>query len=351
MSNTSIANADDLNADRIDAYLKQHIPGLKGNLQLTRAVGGQSNPTYFLSYESRDLVLRRRPDGVLLPSAHAVSREFRIQKALAESPVCVPRMLLHSTDLTVTGTEFYILERIEGRIFQENNLSDAPRNERMKMCFNAAEMLAKLHKVDIRQAGLYDFGRHGGYFERQIKRWGKQWHLSKNEDLDTIDHLLEWLPRYLPTQGPTTLVHGDYRTGNIIYNTNTADIAAVLDWELATLGEPLADVAHCVAYLYLMGNEQESPLVGKTIQSIGLPTVAEFVDKYESKANIKVQFGRFHLAFVLFRNAVIYQGVADRARRGNAADDNAIELGCMAPIFARRAAELTGCDDTILQQI
>ena len=329
----------DIDRNVVDAFIKQSIGHQAGELRIKRAAGGQSNPTYFLDYGSAQLVLRRRPDGQLLPSAHAVSREFRVQKALQGSRVKVPRMILHSTDVSIAGTEFYIMEYVPGRVYRSNTLGEAPQAERSELCLNAARMLGELHSVDIDAVGLGDFGYRGSYFGRQISRWGKQWQLSRSCDLDTIDHLLDWLPRNLPDNEITSLVHGDYRTGNLVYRQGCSEVAAVLDWELSTLGEPMADLAHFCSYLHLMDRKDSSE--HDRLDQSALPGIGDLGEEYLKVASHAGRLGRFHLAFVLFRNAVIYEGVADRARRGNAAATDAAELGKMVPIFAQRAAEIT----------
>jgi aminoglycoside phosphotransferase (APT) family kinase protein len=206
---------------------------------------------------------------------------------------------------------------------------------------NLAETLARIHEVDIDAVGLGDYGRHGGYFTRQMARWTRQWHLSKTRDLPAIDRLIDWLPRNLPEDDVTTLVHGDFRTGNVIFHPTEPRIVAVLDWELSTLGHPLADLAHCCVYVWMMNSgEFGAGLRDVDLGANSLPTMAEFVAAYARASGAPARLSTFHLAFALFRNAVIFEGIADRARRGNAAADNAEEVGRLAPKLAERGAEL-----------
>ena len=336
----------DLDPARLDACLRGRVPGLAGAApRIERISGGQSNPTYFVSYDTRRLVLRRRPGGDLLPSAHAVDREYRVQKALHDTAVRVPRVLFYEDDPKIVGTAFYVMERVEGRIFHDNCLPDASKPERRAMYRDLAATLARIHGVDLEATGLADYGRHGGYFARQIARWTKQWQASKSRDLPAIDRLVEWLPRHLPPDETTTLVHGDFRTGNVIFHPAEPRVAAVLDWELSTLGHPLADLAHTCAYIWMMdAGGFGAGLRDVDLAAHGLPSMQDFVADYAEAADREVRLTRFHLAFALFRNAVIFQGIADRARRGNAASENAEEVGRLAPALALRGADLIDSD-------
>jgi len=334
-------DAHDLDAQRIDDWLQARLQGLRGPLRIERIGGGQSNPTYFLTYDTRRLVLRRRPDGDILPSAHAVDREYRVQAALAQTPVRVPRVLLYEDDPGIAGSAFYLMERVEGRVFHDNTLRALPRADRRPVYADMAAMLAEIHRIDPMAVGLSDFGRHGGYFARQLSRWTRQWHLSSTRSLDAIDRLAEWLPANMPDDDTTTLVHGDFRTGNMILHPTQPRIAAVLDWELSTLGNPMADLAHSCAYIWMMNAAEFGVgLRDVDLAAEGLPTMQDFIADYARAAGRKVLLTRCHLAFALFRNAVIFEGIADRARRGNAASGNADEVGRIAPVLAERGAAL-----------
>lgn len=335
------SDTSDIDARRLGAYLSSRLPDLNGVPTVERISGGQSNPTYFVTCGERELVLRRRPGGDILPSAHAVDREFRVQKALQDTNVSVPPMLFYEDDASVVGTAFYIMERVRGRIFHDNMLGDARPEDRRTIYNDLANMLARIHAVDVQAVGLGDYGRQGGYFARQIARWTKQWQLSRTTDLPAIDRLVEWLPQNLPDDDTTTLVHGDFRTGNVILHQTEPRIVAVLDWELSTLGHPMADLAHSCAYIWMMNADEFGVgLRDVDLEAEHLPTMQNFVAAYADAVGHPVELTPFHLAFALFRNAVIFQGIADRARRGNAASDNAAEVGRVAPALADRAVAL-----------
>ncbi len=348
MGSTKSANSTsgipgvDLDGRLVDHFLKANIPGLRGRLRMLRAQGGQSNPTYILAYDNRKLVLRRRPDGVLLPSAHAVGREYRVQQALWSTGVAVPRVILHCTDPAIARTEFYIMDHVEGRTFQQDSLPGVDRAQVRPMLLNLARMLARIHSVDIDAAGLRAFGRQKDYFARQINLWSRQWKLSKGRDLQDMNRLPDWLLDNLPQETATTIVHGDYRSGNVIFHPTGSSIRAVLDWELSTLGHPFADLAHVCAYIWVMSDIQaDIQRAPRSSASICGLTMSEFADAYFKEAATDLRLSKFHMAFALFRNAAIYEGVLDRARRGNAAATDAARLGNAVPVLARRAVELT----------
>src|SRR5258708_36053914 len=234
----------DFDLTELDAYLRRVIPGLDGEPALERISGGQSNPTYFLSSPTHRNVLRMPPKGPLLPSAHAVDREHRIMRALENTSVPVPQMLALCTDPDVIGRPFYVMARVAGRVFNDCSLPGVARAERRAMYFAMAEPPAQLHHVDWQAAGLTDFGRVGGYYTRQIARWSKQWTLSKTGDIPDIDRLIVWLGENIPDESATTISHGDFRIGNLMFHPTEPRVVAVLDWDRSTLGHPLADVAY-----------------------------------------------------------------------------------------------------------
>jgi aminoglycoside phosphotransferase (APT) family kinase protein len=339
-------DAHDLDAGRLDDWLRARLHGLSGPLRVERIGGGQSNPTYFLTYDNRRLVMRRRPDGEILPSAHAVDREYRVQSALTATPVKVPKVLLYEEDPAVVGSAFYLMERVEGRVFHDNTLAALPREQRRDVYTDLAATLAEIHRIDPSAVGLSDYGRHGGYFSRQVSRWTKQWQLSSEKRLPAIDRLVEWLPANMPDDDRTTLVHGDFRTGNMIIHPTEPRIAAVLDWELSTLGNPMADLAHTCAYIWMMNSDEFGVgLRDVDLAAGGLPTMQRFIADYANAIGREVRLTRWHLAFALFRNAVIFEGIADRARRGNAASENAREVGRVAPRLAERGAAMIDATD------
>lgn len=328
----------DFGIEALATYLDAAI-ALRGPLTLQRIAGGQSNPTFFVTGADRSVVLRKQPPGPLLPSAHAVDREYRVQRALAASEVPVPRMLHFCADKGVIGTPFYVMERLEGRVFHDCRLSDAPRDERRQMYRSAGQTLALLHKVDWARAGLEGFGRPDGFYERQVARWSKQWQMSKTREISDIDFLLDWLPRHLAKAGPATIVHGDYRIGNLMFHPSEPRVIAVLDWELATLGDPAADVAH-FCMIWHSSTDEYGGLLDEDLAELGLPGRQAFLDDYAEAMGRPLDFTPFHMVFALFRFAVIFEGIAARAKAGNAAGGNAAEVAHLAFNFAGRAAML-----------
>ncbi|WP_210335287.1 phosphotransferase family protein [Microvirga sp.] len=322
--------------ERLDAFLRTSIPGLKGLMHLERISGGQSNPTFFVTYDNRRLVLRKQPSGNLLPSAHAVDREYRVMAALRTVGVPVPAMVLYCDDREVIGTLFYIMERLEGRVFHDAALPGVTAQERGQMYRSLAQALAALHNVNPAAVGLSDYGKSGNYFKRQISRWTRQWELSRTRDDANIEHLIAWLPRNIPEDDVTGVSHGDYRVGNVMFHETEPRVIAILDWELSTLGHPLADLAHaCMGWH--SRPEEYGGLEGLDLVTLGLPTEAEFVKTYYDAACHNIRMTSFHMAFALFRFAVIFEGIAARAKAGNAADSEAEKVGPLSARFAQHA--------------
>ena len=323
---------------RLDAYLRRVIDGAQGTMTIQRIGGGQSNPTFFVDYPERRLVLRKRPPGPLLPSAHAIDREYRIMTALAGSRVPVPRMLVYHAEADLIGTAFYVMERVEGRVFADCTLPGVSPAERRAMILAMAEMLAILHRLDWRSLHLADYGREGCYFERQIARWSKQWSMSKTREIPEIERLMQWLPANLPADDVTTIAHGDFRIGNLMFHPTEPHVVAVLDWELATLGHPLADLAYSALAWKLNSNEYMG-MRDRDLATLGLPTEREYLDTYHALTPEFGRLGPFHTAFALFRLAVIFEGIANRACSDAASGDNAAEVGWLGAAFAHRAIE------------
>ncbi|MBL0406006.1 phosphotransferase family protein [Microvirga aerilata] len=322
--------------ERLDAFLRTSIPGLEGLMHLERISGGQSNPTFFVSYDNRRLVLRKQPPGNLLPSAHAVDREYRVMAALRTVGVLVPAMVLYCDDREVIGTLFYIMERLEGRVFHDAALPGVTVEERGQMYRSLAQALAALHNVSPAAVGLSDYGKRGNYFTRQISRWTKQWELSRTRDDSNIEYLIAWLPGNIPEDDATGVSHGDYRVGNVMFHETEPRVIAILDWELSTLGHPLADLAHaCIGWH--SGPEEYGGLHGLDLAALGLPTEADFVKTYYDATHHNLRMTSFHMAFALFRFAVIFEGIAARAKAGNAADAEAEKVGPLSGRFAQHA--------------
>jgi aminoglycoside phosphotransferase (APT) family kinase protein len=323
----------------LERYLKRTIPDLRSELHVERVPGGQSNPTFFITCGERRLVLRKQPPGELLPSAHAVDREYRVMTALAGTDVPVPETILFCDDRAVVGTPFYLMERVDGRVFHDNALPGVAPDERQAMYLSFARTLAGLHNLDPAAIGLADYGRAGNYFGRQIARWTRQWELSRTADNPDIEYLVDWLPRHIPENDETAIAHGDYRIGNVIFHPEEPRVVAVLDWELSTLGHPLADLAHsCIPW---HSRPQEyGGLLGLDIDALGIPSEADYTAAYYEAAHRTARMTRFHLAFALFRFAVIFEGIAARAKAGTAAAANAADVAPLAKNFARRAMEV-----------
>ncbi len=328
----------DFDQERLQDGLRRELPDLRGVMRLERIGGGQSNPTYFVSFDNREMVLRKQPGSSLLPSAHAIDREYRVMQALAKSELPVPTMILYHEGRELIGTPFYLMERLQGRVFSNCELPGMAPAERRAIYLAMAETMARLHKVDWAAIGLTDYGRQGGYFSRQIARWGKQWDMSRTTANADIDRLIPWLGANLPDESETTISHGDFRLGNLMFHPTEARVIAVLDWELSTLGHPLADVAfNCMAFHTLAS--EYGGIRGLDLQALGIPGESEYLRHYYRAAGRRDGVTAFHFAFALFRMAVIFQGIAARAASGNAVGDNAAEVGLLAQAFAHRAAE------------
>ena len=326
-------------AEALAGHLAAVMPGFHGPVAVAPISGGQSNPTFFVDSPSHRLVLRKQPGGQVLPSAHAVDREHRIQHALADSAVPVPRMVHFCADPAVIGTPFYVMERLDGRVFGDCGLAAAPVGERKAMYRSAADMLARLHRVDWRAVGLADYGRPDGYFERQVARWTRQWQQSRTRELAEVDALIDWLPRHFPASGAATIAHGDFRIGNLMFHPVEPRVIAVLDWELSTIGDPMADVAH-FAVTWDTRPEEYGGLRGTDLAAQGLPERADFLNWYGAAGGRAEDFSPFHRVFALFRFAVIFEGIAARAKNGNAASEGAERVGRLSENYARRAVEL-----------
>ncbi|NNF90986.1 MAG: phosphotransferase family protein [Boseongicola sp.] len=312
----------------------------RGTFDLSRITGGQSNPTYFLNWAHRRLVLRKQPSGPILKGAHAIDREYRVLQALAATDVPVPAPVLYHDDPATIGTPFYLMERVDGRIFTDTSLPDLPRDQRAAIWMAVADTLALMHSVRPGDVGLEDFGRPGNYFERQVSRWDRQYRASPSDPIADIETVHDWLTRNMPPDDDlTALCHGDFRLGNLIFDPSQPRVTAILDWELSTLGHPLADLGFC-AMPWHSSPEEYGGLLGHDLDALGLPTEDAFVARYMARAPFDAPLLPFHKVFALYRFAVIFVGIADRARAGTAAGNEARRLAPLAPAFARRALEV-----------
>jgi aminoglycoside phosphotransferase (APT) family kinase protein len=334
-----------LDLDRLARYLEAHVEGFRGPLTATKFAGGQSNPTYLLNAQSGRYVLRRQPPGQLLKSAHAVDREFRVLSALAETPVPVARAWHLCEDRDVIGSLFYLMSYEEGRIFWNPALPEVERDARRAYYTSIVKTLAALHDVDPQAVGLGDYGRAGNYFDRQIGVWTKQYRAAETQRIDAMEALIDWLPAHCPADTPDmqrpSLVHGDFRIDNLIFANDTPQVRAILDWELSTLGNPLADLAYFCMCLRLPSQGHITGLRGQDRAALGVPDEAEIVAQYCALRGLPaIDNWPFYLAFSFFRLASIAQGVKARALQGNASSAEAHAVGAMVEPLAQLAAEL-----------
>lgn len=339
MTASETAAPPDFDTDRLGTFLAQRLGG-RADMRLKRINGGQSNPTYFVTYGGERMVLRKKPAGPILPGAHAIEREFRVLNALHPTDVPVPRPILLHEDPALLGTPFYLMERVEGRVFSDCALPELAVPDRRDIYFGMADTLAKLHALRPDEIGLSGYGRPGNYFERQIGLWTKQWRASPSERIAALDELADWLPRHLPDDdGAVSIAHGDFRLGNMLFHPTEPRVVAILDWELSTLGHPLADLGFCCMPWHTASSEYGG-ILDLDIAAMKLPDEAEFLARYYASAIPTARLQPFHIAFALFRFAVIFVGIADRARSGNAASANAVEVAPLAGQFAIRALNL-----------
>lgn len=321
---------------RLQAYLEEQLPGFRGPLRVREFKGGQSNPTYRLESPGGQLVLRRKPPGKLLPSAHAVDREYRAIAALNRVDFPVPQAHLLCEDPDVIGTPFYVMECVEGRVNWDPLLPGFEPKERREIYDSMNAILARLHSVDYRALGLADFGRPGNYFARQISRWSKQYRASETEKVPEMDRLMEWLPAHIPTDESVCLVHGDYKLDNMIVHPSEPRVIAILDWELSTVGHPLGDLTYHLAGRRGPGSAFES-LGREELAELGIPSEEEYVDAYCRRAGRDgIPELDFYISYSLFRSACIQQGIIGRVRDGTAASEHATSLvGRVRPVAER----------------
>ncbi|MCR9109179.1 phosphotransferase family protein [Marivita sp. XM-24bin2] len=322
----------------VEAWMMANVPGFHGPISVEKFATGQSNPTFKLTAASGTYVLRRKPPGQLLKSAHAVDREFRVQGALADTDVPVAQMRAFCEDDSVIGSMFYIMDYVDGRTFVDPRLPDVGIDDRRAIFDEMNRVLAAIHSVDLGFAGLTDYGPQGNYYQRQIDRWTKQYRASETETIPDMDALISWLQENVPDDdGQVTLVHGDYRIDNLLFAPDASNCVAVLDWELSTLGHPYADLAAVIMQWALPPGDAGRGLAGVDRAVLGLPEDEAFIEAYCVRMGLPGidRFG-FYLAFCFFRMASILQGVKRRALDGNASNPaRALELGAFVPTFAK----------------
>ena len=321
----------------LDAYMRDHVDGYAGPLSVKKFKGGQSNPTYLVTTPAKKYVLRRKPPGKLLPSAHAVDREYKVMTALGTQNFPVPKTYALCEDESVIGTAFFIMDFVEGRIFWDASLSDIAKEERKPLYHALIDTLADLHNVDYAAAGLSDYGKPGNYFERQIGRWSKQYEAAETSTIDEMNNLIRWLPTAIPADDATSIVHGDYRFDNAIMHPSEPKTLAILDWELSTLGHPLADFTYFLMVWHMPASVRGG-LMGVDLEAAGLPTLDDAVARYSARTGRDgVPDVNFCLAYNMFRLSSIIQGVYARSLQGNASSPAAREMGAQVRPLAALA--------------
>lgn len=334
----------DLPADALAMYLEAHVDGFRGPLTATKFKGGQSNPTYRIDAASGTYVLRRKPPGPLLPSAHAVDREFRVLQALHGTSVPVAQPLHLCRDESVIGSMFYLMSFVDGRIFWDPSLPDMAAADRADIYLGIIDAMAALHTVDPVDVGLGDYGKPGNYFERQIKRWSEQYRASETRPIAAMDALIDALPARCPIDdGVVALAHGDFRIDNLMFHPDEPRVIAIVDWELSTLGHPLADLGYFCMALRLPRNPALPGLAGLDRTALGIPDEAALLARYSQVSGRPIPADwSFVLAFNFFRLAAIAQGVAKRAEQGNASSEQAMQAGRMTGMLATLGLEMLG---------
>ncbi len=332
----------ELDTDKLADYLNQHIDSFKGPVSATKFSGGQSNPTFLLETPTQKYVLRRQPPGKLLKGAHAVDREFQVMSALADSNVPVAAALHLCTDSDVIGSLFYVMEFKDGRVLWDPALPDCKPQERADIYKEMNRVLSELHKVNIDDVGLSEYGLRTDYFARQIHTWSKNYKAAEIDPIDDMDFLIEWLPENTPEEdGKFSITHGDYRLDNLMFDKHQNHVVAVLDWELSTIGHPYADLAYQCMLYHTPGGEGLPGLAHVDIKELGIPTEQEYVQMYCERMGIdSIPNWNFYLSFSLFRIASICQGVVKRAQLGNASNEKAGSYGHLVGLFAGIAKKL-----------
>jgi aminoglycoside phosphotransferase (APT) family kinase protein len=325
-----VRSAHRFDEEALATYLSNKLEGFTGQLTVRQFGQGQSNPTFLLGSGDREWVLRKKPPGKLLPSAHAVDREYRVIKALQDTDVPVPEAYLLCEDDTIIGTPFYVMKRAVGRIFRNPSAPEVSSAEERAAIFDAMnETLARLHQVDLKAVGLEDFGKSGNYMSRQVDRWTRQYEASKTDEIESMESLIRWLIENIPDDETTTIVHGDYRLENMVIHPTEPRVIAILDWELCTLGHPLADLAYnCMLYHFPADPATNLGLLGLDLEALGIPSEEDYVAAYcRRTGRSDIPNWSFFLAFSIFRVAAIVQGVYKRGLDGIASSAKAESFG------------------------
>ncbi|MBV9843295.1 MAG: phosphotransferase family protein [Sphingomonadaceae bacterium] len=337
MSENAPARAEiDFEPARLQAFLARTLPEAAGPLALERIGGGQSNPTYFIDAGGERMVLRKRPPGEHARGAHDVGREYRIISALHGTPVPVPPPILFREEPDVVGTPFYLMARVDGRVFADASIPEVPRAERKTYFREFARVLAALHAVDVDAVGLASFRRPERYLVRQLNTWVRQWGDLVESDPD-VARLVGWLRANMPQDEESAIVHGDYKFNNVIFAPETSELTAVLDWELCTVGDPLVDLAHVWAFMWETTLDEYGGMMGQDLEALGIPSAEEFFDYYYEHAISDRLLTPFYFAFAHFRNSGIFHGIAQRAAAGSANAGNAEEKGKLDRVYLARA--------------
>ena len=320
----------------LDAFMRNHVEGFRGPLQVEQFKGGQSNPTYRITTQGRRYALRKKPPGKLLPSAHAVDREYKVIRALSKVGFPVARPYALCEDDSVIGTAFYVMDCVEGRVLWDQSLPGMSKSERRAIWDELNRVIALLHSIDYKAVGLEGFGKAGSYIERQVGRWSKQYQASETQKIEAMDNLIAWLPKNVPASDETTIVHGDYRLDNTVFHPAEPRMLAVLDWELSTLGDPLADFSyHCMSWHIPPGKFRG--IEGLPLEELGIPLEREYVEAYfkrSGRKGVEPSVWDYYMAYNLFRIAAICQGIAKRVLEGTAASEHARDAGARAPMLA-----------------
>lgn len=325
-----VSESKNFDIDALHKYMQQHIDGFSGNLSIEQFKGGQSNPTFKLNTESQSYVLRTKPGLAkdLLPSAHAIDREFRVMNALNKAGFPTARQYSLCMDESVIGRAFYIMDFVEGRVLWDQSLPGMTPTQRAEIYDEMNRVIAQLHTIDYQAIGLGDYGKPGNYFQRQIDRWTRQYKTSETETIDAMDKLIEWLPNHIPPGEDSSIVHGDFRLDNMIFHPTEPRVLALLDWELSTIGHPLADFSyHCMSWHIPPGDFRG--IGGLDLKALGIPSEKDYIAKYCERTGktVRAEDFNFYLAYNMFRMAGILQGIMKRYVDGTAASEQALKNG------------------------